>query len=117
MAERFRAKTLVDALSQGGADTDAAAPADLLSRRANAIAAINRASDDRIRGRPAPPISSLLAELDVINAEIADAAAGGERVFDNAPLDAATMRELHGPGDVTLVYFLGPDADAAEDHR
>ena len=108
MTERFRAKTLIDSLSQSAASRDASIPAALAAQRSDAIAAINRASDNQLRGRPAPPIATLLADLDVINDRIADATGvtpnGGIRV----DADSETIRALHGPGEITLAYFLSP---------
>lgn len=107
MTERYRAKSLVDAWSQGARELEADVPASLLADRANALAKINRARDAHLRGEKEPPINELLAELDVINDRIADAAPDARKDRAPDPLRAAEMQRLHEPGDVTLLYFLG----------
>ncbi|MEO0345356.1 MAG: CHAT domain-containing protein [Pseudomonadota bacterium] len=110
MTERYRAKSLVDAWSLGKRDHSADVPSDLLAKRANALAAINRARDAHLRGEAAPAINELLAALDVINDKIADAAPEADTYRSPSPLKATEMQDLHEPGDVTLLYFLGDQA-------
>ncbi|MEM6810773.1 MAG: CHAT domain-containing tetratricopeptide repeat protein [Pseudomonadota bacterium] len=107
MTERYRAKSLVEAWSEGVRGRDADVPDSLLAERANKLAAINRARDAHLRGREAPPINDLLAELDVINDKIADATPATQITRAPDPLRATEMARLHDAGDVTLLYFLG----------
>lgn len=104
MSERFRAKTLIDALSQGASQRSDDVPAALAEQRDDAIAAINRASDDQLRGRETKSIATLLAELDVINDRIA--AATGATSTTTEAVDAQQIRALHAPGDLTLAYLF-----------
>ncbi|MEL6950752.1 MAG: CHAT domain-containing tetratricopeptide repeat protein [Pseudomonadota bacterium] len=110
MTERFRAKTLIDALSQGASRSDIEIPADLARQRADAIAAINRASDAKLRGRKAPSVAALLTELDVINDRIAESTGIQSDTQELTDVDAAAIQALHAPGDLTLVYFMSADA-------
>ncbi|MEM1440515.1 MAG: CHAT domain-containing tetratricopeptide repeat protein [Pseudomonadota bacterium] len=110
MTERYRAKSLVDAWSQGRPEREVDVPANLLAERANALAAINNARTAHLRGEEEPPINALLAKLDVINDRIADAAPGANDSRAPDPLKMTEMQRLHEPGDVTLLYFLGDQA-------
>lgn len=109
MTERYRAKSLVEAWSQGTRGREADVPDSLLSERANALAAINRARDANLRGEEELPINDLLVKLDVINDKIADAAPKRRSTRAPDPLSATDMQRLHDDGDLTLVYFLGDE--------
>ena len=113
LAERFRARTLIDALSTEDGSSTVDAPPELLAERAELISRINRAEDERIRGGPAVSIAGLLSKLDVVDARIAAADPRLARIRDSSTIDVDEMRALHGDGEATIAYFLGRERGLA----
>ncbi|MEM6819739.1 MAG: CHAT domain-containing tetratricopeptide repeat protein [Pseudomonadota bacterium] len=113
VAERYRAQTLVDVLQKGNASPPTTAPVDLVTRRANLRAEINRREQARLSGRRAEPISDLLAELNVLDAKISEFDPRYRATQRNFALPAAELRETLDESTVALQYMLGTERSYA----
>ena len=117
-AERARARTLVELLSEGGVDVrEGVAPA-LLDRRTSLLHRLNAKTERALERRAgsAPERAALDEErfalqrdLDAVEAEIREASPGYAALTQPQALSAAALQGLLDPGTLLLSYALGQE--------
>ncbi len=117
-AERARARTLVELLSEGGVDVRQGVAPSLLDRRISLLHRLNAKTERALGGRAASAAEraaldeerfSLQRDLDAVEAEIREASPGYAALTQPQALSAAALQELLDPGTLLLSYALGQE--------
>ncbi|MEN7342093.1 MAG: CHAT domain-containing tetratricopeptide repeat protein [Pseudomonadota bacterium] len=107
LAERFRARTLVDSLMQSEAALTADVPRELQRQRANLQARINRAENSRLRNRPAEDLNEIINELNVLDARIAESDPRLAAALNPPALSIQDLQQQLDENDLALQFLLG----------
>ena len=108
-AERFRARTLVDVLARGNSAPVLDIPAELEVRRLQLLSDINGLESARRRGERSAGSAELVAQLDALDAEIAERDPRYKAFQRKLALGGPAIRALLDADTVLLQYTLGPD--------
>jgi CHAT domain-containing protein/predicted negative regulator of RcsB-dependent stress response len=118
IAERARARTLVELLNEAGVDIHQGADPSLLERHASLLRRLSAKTERALREHPkgADERSALeeerlavLRDLDAVEAEIRERSPGFAALTQPQPLSAADVQALLDPETLLLSYSLGEE--------
>lgn len=112
IAERLRARSLVEVLSAAGTDAPVNVPEALLARRRALQQSLNEIAERRLRDPGAAPAGAdasadIIAELDTLEADIARVDPRYAALGRTPNADPAALPALLEPGTALVEYFLG----------
>ncbi len=118
IAERARARTLVELLNEGGVDIHQGVDPALLDRRTSLLRRLSAKTERALREHPKGADEraaleeerfAVLRDLDAVEAEIRERSPGFAALTQPQPLRAAEIQALLDPDTLLLAYALGQE--------